>query len=113
MTGGGGMRGRARYLGLSLALALFAAPAAAAPKVVTLGTDTSADANDAEHCRALAAAPFEQGKPGGVSDDQIFLDAALTACEAARAAKPESAEVATWLCRVYLLVGRAPDAAAP
>ena len=42
-------------------------------------------------CGDLAASPFEDGRDGrGLADDQIFIDGAMAACEAALAADPQS-----------------------
>ncbi|MBI4923854.1 MAG: SEL1-like repeat protein [Devosia nanyangense] len=99
-------------LGLAAAM-LFAAPALAVPKVVTLGGGDSGAADPVVACGSLAASPYEAGWEGkGVAeDDQVFLDGAQTACEAALAASPGSAEARAWLGRVYILIGRAADAA--
>lgn len=97
-------------LGLVAAL-LLAAPAFAVPKVVSLGGDATTDKDPVAVCGSLAAAPWEDGWQGpGLDDKEIFLDGALTACEAALKASPDSAEVKAWLARVYLLVGRSGDA---
>ena len=90
--------------------AAFASPAFAEPQVITLGVgDITADPVAA--CGDLAASPFEAGRNGrGLADGAIFLDGATEACEAAIAAAPDSAEAATWLARIYILVGRTDDA---
>jgi len=82
----------------------------AAPEVVTLGGGDSAD-DPVATCGDLAASPWETGREGrGLEDDQIFIDGAIAACEAALAADPQSAEAQTWLARVYYLAGRRDDA---
>ncbi len=104
------MRTSGGFWGIA-ALLLLAMPALAAPQAVTLGAgDPVADPVAA--CGELAASPYESGWAGrGHTDAQIYLDGALTACEAAAQASPDSAETATWLARVYTLVGRAIEAA--
>ena len=106
------MRGRIFQtiaLGLIGAM-LLVAPAAAVPKVVTLGTGDASDPLTA--CGSLAASPFEAGwtGKGAAADSDIFLDGARSACEAALAANPESPDAKTWLARVYILIGREADA---
>jgi TPR repeat protein len=96
-------------VGLAVAAGI-ATPAVALPKVVPLGAASALSDDPLGRCGALAAAPFERGEPGGLSDDQVLLDEALAACEAAHAADPDSSAAATWLGRVYVLVGRAPEA---
>jgi uncharacterized protein len=93
-----------------IAALLCVVPALATPKVVTLGGgDTTSDPVAA--CGDMAASPYEGRDRGGAADDQVFLNGALGACEAAVAAAPDSVEAQTWLGRVYILVGRAADAA--
>jgi TPR repeat protein len=105
-----GNGGKVRIWGATAFVLALAAPALAAPQVVTLGVgDPAADPIAA--CADLAASPFEPGRGGrGLLDDQIFLDGAMAACESALAADPNSAEVQTWLARVQILVGRPADA---
>lgn len=92
-------------------LALLMAPALAAPQVTSLGVDSSADADPVAACGALAASPFEPGHEAtGLSDKQIFLDGALTACTAALAAAPDNVEVKAWLGRVDFLIGKSDEA---
>lgn len=94
-----------------LAALICASPAFAVPKVVPLGGDTIADADPVAACGSLAASPWEDGWKGrGLDDKAIFLDGALTACEQALKASPDSAQVKAWLARVYLLVGRSGEA---
>jgi TPR repeat protein len=89
---------------------VMAGSALAAPTVVTLGGDSSAD-DPMAACGDLAASPWEAGREGrGVEDKQVFIDGAITACEAALAAAPDSAEAKTWLARAYILAGRRTDA---
>ena len=78
------------------AVALLVAPAFAAPEVVTLGQgDPSADPVAA--CGELVASPYEAGWEGrGHTDKQIYIDGALTACEAAVTAAPDSPEASAW-----------------
>lgn len=104
------MRGLARILGTALLAAIILpGPAVSAPEVVVLGTDTSQDS--ATTCGDLAASPYEAGRNGkGVTDEQLFMDGAISACEAALSAAPESAELRTWLARAYILAGRTEDA---
>ena len=115
VQGRGDMRGsicRPVVLGLAAAM-LIAAPVLAVPKVVALGGGDTSASDPVIACGSLAASPYESGWEGkGVAeDDQVFLDGAQTACEAALAAAPDSAEARAWLGRVYILVGRAADAA--
>ena len=96
-------------MGLLVGL-LMAGSALAAPSVVTLGGGDVSD-DPVAACGDLAASPWEAGRDGrGLEDDQIFIDGAITACEAALAADPQSAEAQTWLARVYFLAGRRDDA---
>src|SRR5437763_1140523 len=89
----------------------LSAPALAVPKVVMLGGDATGDSDPTATCGALAASPDEPGWKGrGLKDGQVFLDGALTACEAAIRASPDSTEVKAWLGRTYVLVGRPEDA---
>ncbi len=105
------MRPSAGGLGIAALLLLLAAPVLAAPQVVTLGEGDPA-ADPVAACGELAASPYEDGWSGrGHSDEQIYLDGALPACEAALKASPDSPEAAAWLARVYALVGRAAEAA--
>ncbi len=65
----------------------------------------------ADACAALAASPFEAGLESiGVRNDLVDADAAITACEAAHAAEPDSTAVDAWLARAYLIGGRSEDA---
>ncbi len=99
-----GMVAGLAWVGLGAGLALAA-------KVVPLGPVAAAESDPVAECGALVGSPFERDARGNAADDgQIFLDAALSACEAARAQSPDSAEVATWLGRVYVLLGRATEA---
>ncbi|MEO8757644.1 MAG: SEL1-like repeat protein [Devosia sp.] len=101
-----------RIVTAGLAAILLASPALAVPKVVTLGSDATKDSDPVAACGALAASPDEEGwQDRGLSDMQIYLDGALPACEAALKAVPDSIDVMTWLGRVYVLVGRASEAA--
>ena len=101
-----------RIVTVGLAAIFLASPALAVPKVVMLGTDAATDADPVAACGALAASPAEEGwADRGLTDDQIYLDGALPACEAALKAAPDSIDVMTWLGRVYVLVGRAGEAA--
>jgi len=101
-----------RILGPGLLAMLLATSAPAAPQVVPLGGDSTADADPVAACGALAASPDEDGWRGrGLTDKQIFLNGAQAACEAALQAVPDSASAKTWLARVYVLVGRPADAA--
>jgi len=95
-----------------LAGSMLVLPAFAEPSVVVLGG--GGDSSDVvATCGDLAASPFEAGREGrGLSDEQVFIDGATEACEAALAANPDSAEVKTWLARAYVLAGRR-DAARP
>lgn len=93
-------------------LLAFCAPALASPQVVTLGGDKTADKDPITSCGSLAASPYESTWEGrGLADKEIFLDGAMTACEASLAAAPDSIEIKAWLGRVYRLVGRYKDAA--
>ena len=93
-----------------LAGLLLAGPALAEPSVVVLGGGGSGD-DPVTACGDLAASPWEPGRDGrGLTDEQVFIDGATAACEAALAANPESAEVMTWLARVYVLAGRQEEA---
>jgi TPR repeat protein len=95
-----------------LAGLLLAGPALAEPEVVVLGGGAGND-DPVAACGDLAASPWEAGRDGrGLADDQIFIDGAIAACEAALAADPQSAATQTWLGRVYVLAGRASEAAA-
>jgi TPR repeat protein len=106
LTGARGLR-----LAVMAAAMLCAAPVLGTPKVVTLGGGDT-DTDPVAACGDFAASPYEDGRDGrGATDDQVFLDGALRACEAAVAAKPDSIDAQTWLARVYILVGRAKDAA--
>src|SRR3569832_332102 len=88
-------------------LLAFCAPALASPQVVTLGGDKTADKDPITSCGSLAASPYESTWEGrGLADKEIFLDGAMTACEASLAAAPDSIEIIAWLGRVYRLVGR-------
>ena len=105
------MLGHRKSIIIGLAAGLFVAGSAlAAPEVVVLGG--GGDGGDpAAQCGNLAASPWEPGRGGrGVEDDQIFIDGAIAACEAALAADPQAAELQTWLARAYLLAGRRDDA---
>lgn len=104
------MLGHTRNLTIGLLSALLMAGSALAePEVTQLGTETNAD--PLTQCGELAASRWEPGRDGrGVEDDQIFIDGAITACEAALAANPDSAEAKTWLARVYILAGRQEEA---
>lgn len=89
----------------TLTALLMAGSALAAPEVVVLGA--GGDTDPLVQCGDLAASPFEAGRNGrGVNDEQIFIDGAITACEAALGANPESSEAMTWLARAYVLAGR-------
>ena len=101
----------ARILTSGLVALLLATSSLAAPQVVPLGSDSTADTDPVGACGALAASPDEDGwRERGLADKQIFLNGAQTACEAALQAVPESAAAKTWLARVYILVGRPADA---
>jgi TPR repeat protein len=104
------MLGHTRYLTIGLLSALLMAGSALAePEVTQLGTATGAD--PLTQCGDLAASRWEPGRDGrGVEDDQVFIDGALAACEAALADNPDSTEAMTWLARVYILAGRREDA---
>src|SRR3954470_7122013 len=94
-----------------LAAALLGAPVLAAPQVVTLGADTTGDKDPITSCGSLAASPYEATWEGrGLKDKEIFLDGAMSACEASLQVAPDSLEVKGWLGRVYRLVGRYDDA---
>jgi hypothetical protein len=98
-----------RTIGL-LAGLMMAGSALAAPEVTVLGG--GGDQDPVAACGLLAASPYEADRPGpGLEDDQIFLNGAMTACEAALEASPDSALAQTWLARVYMLVGREAEAA--
>ena len=102
---------RIHVMGL-LAGLLMAGPALAAPAVVVLGGGSDSD-DPVAACGDLAASPWEPSRNGrGLADDQIFIDGAIAACEAALAASPQSPLVAAWLARAYILAGRSDDAAA-
>jgi TPR repeat protein len=105
------MLGHRTYLTIGLlAGLLMAGSAMAAPSVITLGGDSSGD-DPIAACGDLAASPWEAGRDGrGLEDDQVFIDGAITACEAALAADPQSADAQTWLARAYVLAGRRTDA---
>src|SRR5690606_10130942 len=107
----GDMLGHYRKLTLGLlAGLLLAGQALAAPEVVVLGGGEGGDPVAA--CGELAASPWEAGRNGrGLTDEQIFIDGAIAACEAALAADPQSAAAQTWLGRAYILAGRRDDAA--
>lgn len=99
-----------RVIGL-LAGLLLASPLLAAPSVKILGVSTSGDA--VGNCGLLAASPYEAARPGaGVEDDEIFLNGAIAACEAAVTEIPDSDLAHAWLGRVYLLAGRLNEATA-
>lgn len=105
------MHGHRKYwtIGL-LAGLLMAGSALAAPQVVVLGGGGAGDDPTAA-CGDLAASPYEAGRNGhGLEDSQIFIDGAITACEAALAADPQSVEARTWLARAYILAGRIAEA---
>ncbi|MEQ1901844.1 MAG: tetratricopeptide repeat protein [Devosia sp.] len=110
------MRGAGKWL-TSLAVALsLTLPALADPAVVSLGGNSAAAPSSPEEwvaaCGDLAASPFEAGRDGrGVAEDKdLFLEAAGSTCEEAVQQNPDSAAAATWLGRVYLQIGRGPDA---
>jgi TPR repeat protein len=104
------MRAWASIAGLALVAILVAAPARAEPGVTVLGGG-AAGGDPVAACGALASSPWEADRIGpGLEDDQLFLGGALTACETALAATPQSVPVQTWLGRTYLLVGRAAEA---
>ncbi len=93
-----------------LAGLVVAGPALSAPEVVVLGGGSGSD-DPVAACGDLAASPWEAGRDGrGLADDQIFIDGAITACEAALAAEPESASAQGWLGRAYILAGRRDEA---
>jgi TPR repeat protein len=93
-----------------LAGLLIAGSGLGAPEVITLGGGSGSD-DPITACGDLAASPWEQGRDGrGLDDDQIFIDGAIAACEAALAADPQSADAQTWLARVYFLAGRRDEA---
>ena len=97
---------------IGLLAAALSAPALAAPRVVTLGADATGDKDPITSCGSLAASPYETTWEGhGLKDTEIFLDGAMSTCEAALAAAPDSIEIKAWLGRVYRLVGRYKDAA--
>lgn len=101
-----------RILASGVLALVLAAPALAAPQVVPLGSDSTADADPVAACGALAASPQEEGwRDRGLADKQIFLNGAQAACEAALQAVPDSDTAKTWLARVYVLIGRPADAA--
>ncbi len=105
------MLGHRYHLTIGLLAGLFMAGSAlAAPEVVVLGGGADSD-DPVAACGDLAASPYEAGRDGrGVADDEIFIDGAIAACEAALAADPQSLEVQTWLARAYLMAGRIDDA---
>lgn len=92
-----------------LAGLLLAGPALAAPSVVVLGGASDGD-DPVAACADLAASPWELSRGGrGLADDQIFIDGAIAACEAALAIDP-SPLVQAWLARAYILAGRSAEA---
>lgn len=94
-----------------VAVLLGGTPLHAEPAVVVLGGGELA-ADPVTACGALASSPWEPARVGsGVEDSAVFIDSAITACEAAIATAPDSIEAKTWLARAYILVGRASDAA--
>jgi TPR repeat protein len=105
------MLGHRFHLTIGLVAGLMVAgSASAAPEVVGLGGIGSAD-DPVAACGDLAASPWEGERQGrGLADDQIFIDGAITACEAALAAEPDSASAQTWLARAYVLAGRRDQA---
>ncbi|HZY67916.1 MAG TPA: tetratricopeptide repeat protein [Devosia sp.] len=98
------------FVALTLAGLLLAGPAAAAPEVVTLGSGPAGDPVAA--CGDMASSPWEAGREGGLTDEQVFIDGAIAACEAALEAEPQSAQAQAWLARAYFLAGRRDEAAA-
>ncbi len=105
------MRGHRHFLAVGLLTVALCAPALAVPEVVQLGGAVGDDPIAA--CRNLAAPPFDPNADGpGLKDEQVFLDGATAACEAALAATPDAAQVQAWLARVHILAGRL-DAARP
>jgi TPR repeat protein len=100
---------RVQIIGL-LAGLLLAGPVLAAPSVVVLGGGNVSD-DPVAACGDLAASPWEAGRDGrGLADEQVFIDGAIAACEAAWQASPDSVEVETWLARAYILAGRRDEA---
>jgi TPR repeat protein len=98
-----------RFVAGVLAASALLQPALAAPEIVVLGTGTGGDPVAA--CGDLAASPFESGREGrGLTDAQIFISGAISACEAALVASPQSVEARTWLARAYFLSGRTAEA---
>ena len=103
--------GHRSIIAIALLAGLLSAPAMATPQVVTLGGDTSGDSDPVTKCGALAASPYESTWEGrGLKDSEIFLDGAVSTCEASLQAAPDSIEVKAWLGRVYRLLGRYKDA---
>ena len=102
----------ARWIAAGIvAASLFGAPAFAAPKVDALGSVGDVAADPVTACADLAASPWDPGRAGkGIRDEDIYLDAALTACTAALAASPQSPDIKAWTGRVLLLLGQAKDA---
>lgn len=105
------MAGHRYHLTVGLLCALLmASPALAVPEVTTLGGGSDSD-DPVAACGDLAASPWEAGRDGrGLDDGQVFIDGAITACEVALAADPQSAQVQAWLARAYNLAGRRDEA---
>ncbi|MEQ1769273.1 MAG: hypothetical protein ABL879_05480 [Devosia sp.] len=109
------MRNATIRLLLTAAL-ISASPGFAEPQVIGLGDESAAVPSTPEEwvtaCGALAGSTYDAGRQGmGVLDDKdLFLGAAQSTCEEAVRQSPDSAEAATWLGRVYRLIGRAGEA---
>ncbi len=107
------MLGHRFHLTIGLLVGLImAGSASGAPEVVGLG-GIGGDDDPVAACGDLAASPWEAGREGrGLADDQIFIDGAISACQAALAVEPDSAAAQAWLARAYILAGRRDDATA-
>ncbi len=93
-----------------IAALLCSTPLFAEPAVVILGSGAQST-DPVTACGALASSPWEADRVGaGVADEAVFLDNAVSSCEAALAAAPGSIQAQTWLARAYILIGRAGDA---